>query len=165
VRITTTRWVVAVAALSVLSLAGCRQAPTSETTKVEPATIEKIAGSSFSRITLTERAIERLGIETDGVRQTEIDGKRRKVVSYGAVLYEHTGKAYVYTNTEPRVFVRAPITIERIQELDANDGGVETVPPGKTEEVAILSKGPSAGVPVVTVGGPELFGVEFGIGE
>jgi hypothetical protein len=151
----TIRRVVVVAALSVLSLAGCRQAPTSAA-KVEPATVEKVAGSSFSRITLTERAIERLGIETEGVRQTEIDGKRRKVVSYGSVLYDHTGEAYVYTNTEPRVFVRAAITIERIQELDGDQGN---------EDVAILSKGPSVGVPVVSVGGPELFGVEFGIGH
>ena len=152
----TTRWIVVVAALTVLPLAGCRQASTSEATKVEPATVEKIAGSSFSRITLTQRAIERLGIETEPVRQTEVDGKRRKVVSYGSVLYDHTGEAYVYTNTEPRVFVRAAITIERIQELDGNNGA---------EEVAILSKGPSAGVPIVMVGGPELFGVELGIGK
>jgi hypothetical protein len=156
VRITARLAPVVVAALAVLPLAGCRQASTDTETRVEPATVEKMPGSSFSRITLTERAIERLAIETEAVRQTEIGGKRRKVVSYGAVIYEHTGNAYVYTNTQPRVFVRAPITIERIDELDGDQSA---------ETVAILSKGPSVGVPVVTVGGPELFGAEFGIGH
>jgi hypothetical protein len=76
------------------------------------------------------------------------DGAPRKVVPYAAVLYGVNGETWVYTNPEPLVFVRSPITIDYI------DG-----------DLAILSEGPEAGTAVVTVGAAELFGTETGVSK
>ena len=54
--------VVILSILAVLLLAACGRSD--ESAKVEPALVEAIEGSEFNRVTLTERAAERLGIET-----------------------------------------------------------------------------------------------------
>lgn len=76
------------------------------------------------------------------------DGAPRKIVPYAAVLYGVNGETWVYTNPEPLVFVRSPITIDYI------DG-----------DLAVLSEGPEAGTAVVTVGAAELFGTETGVSK
>ncbi|HEX6867287.1 MAG TPA: hypothetical protein VF119_00710, partial [Candidatus Limnocylindrales bacterium] len=57
------------------------------------------------------------------------------------------GATWAYTNPEGLLFVRAPISVERI-----------------VGDLAILSEGPPAGTLVVTVGGAELWGAEHGVG-
>jgi hypothetical protein len=75
-------------------------------------------------------------------------GERRKVIPYRAVLYDATGNTWVYKNPEPLVFIREPIYIDRI-----------------TGDEVVLNDGPPAGTAVVTVGGAELYGTEFGVGK
>ena len=141
-------WVVAALLLVSLTLSACSQATARPVSIAEePSKLEPIEGTELSRVILTERAAERLGIETDQVRQVEIAGEQRTVVPYAAVLYTEDGETWVYTNPEPLVFVRQPITVERIE-----------------GDRAILTDGPLVGTPVVTVGTAELFGVEFGVG-
>jgi hypothetical protein len=72
----------------------------------------------------------------------------RTSVPYAAVLYDATGNTWVYTNTEPLVFIRHPISIETI-----------------VGDEAILSDGPPPGTAVVTVGVAELYGAEVGVGK
>jgi hypothetical protein len=74
-------------------------------------------------------------------------GKMRKIVPYAAVLYDTHGETWVYTNPEPLVYVRAPITVEYIE-----------------GDLAVLTDGPPPGTEVVTDGATELFGAESGIG-
>ena len=140
---------------AVLPLAGCKAGAASGAeveAKVKPATIEKIAGTELSRLTLTAKAAARLDIKTEAVadEQKERSGKTalRKVVPYSAVLYDATGTTWVYTSPEPLVFVRQKITIDYIE------GGV-----------AVLSDGPATGVKVVTLGASLLYGTEFEVGE
>jgi hypothetical protein len=76
------------------------------------------------------------------------NGERRKIIPYAAVLYDAKGNTWVYTSPEPLVFIRQPIQIDTI---------------GRDE--AILVDGPSVGTAVVTVGGAELYGTEFGVGK
>ena len=76
------------------------------------------------------------------------DGKKRKIIPYSAVLYDAEGHSWVYTNPEPLVFIRQPIQIDTI-----------------VGDEAILADGPPVGTAVVTVGGAELFGTEFGVGK
>ena len=64
-------------------------------------------------------------------------------VPSSAVFVDPDGVWWVYTNPEPLVFERHEIGLER------EEGGV-----------AYLSSGPPAGATVVTVGVPELYGVE-----
>jgi hypothetical protein len=75
-------------------------------------------------------------------------GMKRKLVPHAAVLYDPKGNTWVYTNPEPLVFVRHPISVDYI------DG-----------DLAVLSDGPPPGAKVVTVGVAELFGTEFEIGK
>jgi hypothetical protein len=76
------------------------------------------------------------------------NGTPRKVVPYAAVLYGVHGETWVYTNPEPLVFVRSPITIDYIE-----------------GDLAILSEGPEVGTAVVTLGAAELFGTETGVSK
>jgi hypothetical protein len=106
-----------------------------------PAAVEQINGTEFNRITLTAEAAKRLDVQTATVRSTG----ERTVIPYAAVLYDPDGRTWTYTSPERLVFVRKDISVDRI------DG-----------DSAILAKGPSAGTAVVTVGGDELWGVEYG---
>ena len=143
------RWMVAVLIIAAaLSLASCAAQATESVTGSPPARVERIAGTDFSRVILTAQAAKRLDIQTAPIQDAQVQGKPRKVVPYAAVFYDLNGKTWVYTNPDPLTFVRANITV------DAIDG-----------ERAVLSEGPSSGTEVVTVGAPELYGTEFGVGQ
>lgn len=142
----TTRWILAMVVL-VTPLAACSPAPAGAGEREAAVTVEKIEGSDLSRLTLSERAAARLGVATAPVAEQQVGGQGRQVVPYSAVMYDKAGATWAYTNTEGRTFVRAPITVDRIQ-----------------GDVAILSDGPAVGTLVVTVGAAELWGVETGVG-
>jgi hypothetical protein len=64
------RWLVLALIVACLPLAACAKKPAAST-KSQPAKIEKIPGTDFSRVTLTAKAAERLGIETALVREAK----------------------------------------------------------------------------------------------
>jgi hypothetical protein len=142
------RWTAGLVVVAGLALAAC-QPKVAAPAKVKPATVERVEGSDLARVRLTERAAQRLDIQTSGVREvaTARSG-RRMVVPYAAVLYDARGDTWVYTNPEALVYVRSAIRVDYI------DG-----------DQAVLSGGPPVGTQVVTVGGQELFGAEFEIGH
>ncbi len=117
--------------------------------KVSASKLEKIEGSEYSRVTLTEKAVERLGIETAPVREVSLarngvgEPALRKVIPYSAVMYTTKGAAYVYINPQPLTFVRAPITVDYIE-----------------GDLMVVSDGPQVNTAVVTVGSAELYGTE-----
>lgn len=113
-------------------------------TEEPPVLVEPIAGTEIQRLTLSESAAERLNVQTATV---ELAGDGR-VVPSAAVIIDTTGTYWVYTNPEPLVFVR--------QEIDpVHEEGLE----------AFFENGPESGTSVVTIGVPELYGAEFGIGK
>lgn len=132
---------------AVLVLAACSGTTAAEPPSLPPLTVEKGEGDAPSRLTLSPRAAERLGIETVAVAEAQVDGATRTVVPYAAVIYDATGATWAYTNPEDLVFVRAPLTVERI------DG-----------DRVVLESGPPPGTLVVTVGAPEFWGAENGVG-
>src|SRR5262245_44200204 len=71
-----------------------------------PAKVEHLDGANPTRVTLTEEAAKRLDIQTAPAQDN--------AVPYAAVLYDTEGKTWVYTNPEPFVFVRSPVTIDHI---------------------------------------------------
>ncbi len=111
-----------------------------------PAVLEPLEGTSLVRVRLTERAAERIDLQTAPVRVAPgaDAGTGQTVVPYASVLYDTDGQTWVYTSPEPLVFVRAPIEVERI------DGAL-----------AFLSDGPRVGTNVVSVGAALLLGTEF----
>ncbi|MFF2244031.1 hypothetical protein ACFVTM_07580 [Arthrobacter sp. NPDC058130] len=129
-----------------LGVAGCAQAPEAAPSEGEPAAIAEVPGTDLHRLTLTEHAVERVGIVTAVIATDPQTGKL--TVPYGAILYDSSGKAWVYANPEPRVYVRQSITVERIN-----------------GDVAVLTDGPRAGTVVVTTGAEELLGTEFDTAE
>jgi len=142
-----TRWMMLVLIMAALPLAGCARKAAGATTE-KPAVVEEIAGSEFKRVTLTEKAAQRLDIQTAPVREEQVDGARRWVVPYAAVIYGLHGETWAYTNPERLVFVRHTLDVERIE-----------------GDLAILLAGPPVGTAVVTVGGAELFGAETGVSK
>ena len=135
--------------LGVVALAvwlGTRESGAGSEAAAEPAVVEPIEGSELMRVRLTERAAERLDVQTVAVRVSGTDRAGGKVVPYSALLYDTNGATWVFTAPEPLVFVRAPVQVDRI------DG-----------TRALLSAGPPTGAPVVTVGAAELYGAELGV--
>lgn len=144
------RWIVAVLLVTGLALPACTRASTEEPSGADPASVEPIEGSDVSRVILSSDAARRLDVQTAPV--AEFRGRHgdapRLVMPYDAVLYDPSGDTWAYTSTEPLAFVRAPVTVDRIDGSDA-----------------ILSAGPPAGTEVVIVGASELLGVEYEVGE
>jgi len=131
------RWAAwAAAAVAVLALAGCA-ATAGETMPEQPAVVERIPGSEVSKLTLTRDAVDRLGIRTEPLGAT---------IPLSAVFYDKHGKTWTFTNPEPRVYLRQPVTIGSV-----------------AGQAATLQSGPPLGTAVVTVGGAELLGTEYGV--
>jgi hypothetical protein len=142
----------AAAIVAALALAGCGKASTFDNEAAGdagPSRLEPVKGSDLPRVVLTAQAARRIGIETVPVRTGAArDVRHPAVIPYAAVVYDAEGHAFAYTSTRRLTFARVPIRVVR------TDG-----------PVAILSKGPKAGTPVVTVGAQELLGVEYGVEE
>ncbi|HSS68661.1 MAG TPA: hypothetical protein VLK34_08920, partial [Nocardioidaceae bacterium] len=83
----------------------------------EPASVEAVEGTSVNRITLTDRAAERLGIETAEVApaptSTGEGASAQTTIPFSAVIYDARGRGWTYTSPEPLVFVRARIVVDR----------------------------------------------------
>ena len=132
-----------------LALAGCAASSEAAAKKIEPAKVEPLEGSTLNRLVLTPKAVERIGVKTEPVRDLATPGGApQKTVPYAALIYDTKGETLIYTQTEPTTFVRHPVTVDRIEGPNV-----------------FLLDGPEPGTAVVTVGGSELFGIEFGIGK
>jgi hypothetical protein len=144
------RWIAVLGLLiAIPQLSACTQTSAeAESGGAEPAKIEHVEGSEVSRLTLDPKAVERLGIKTAPLSETTVAGKKRKVVPYGAVLYDAEGKTSVYVSSAPNTYVREPITVDYIE-----------------GDRAVLVAGPAAGTAIVTVGAAELYGTETGVGH
>jgi hypothetical protein len=134
--------------VSLLPLAACSQHDSHAAHKEHPAQVDKIEGSELSRVTLTEKAAERIGLETAPVREQELDGSLRKVVPYSSLIYDAKGRTWIYTSPQPRTFVRQQVEVDRI------DGAS-----------VFLADGPAAGTQIASVGVAEIYGAETGVGH
>jgi hypothetical protein len=138
------RRMVVVLVLTCLLLAACGQAPADTATEENhPITIENLTGAEPTRETLTEDAAKRLDLQTAEVRAAEVNGAKRAVIPYAAIIYDTEGATWVYLKSEPLTFVRHPITVDDIK-----------------GDQAFLSDALPAGSAVVTVGVAELYGAE-----
>jgi predicted component of type VI protein secretion system len=110
-----------------------------------PAKVEKNATTGIAKLTLTENGIKRIDVKTETVAAgtgTDV------LLPYGALMYDASGKTWVYSNPAPRVYERQAVTVSKVE------AGVVTA-----------SAGPAVGTAVVTVGAAELFGAEFNTGK
>ena len=139
------RFVFAALFAAVLMFSGTNmvRADTTEPAADEPAHSVPIAGTEVSKITLTQHAASRIDVQT---KQLEQEALGRLVAPYASVLYDLNGKAWVFTSPQPLTYVRESVVIDLIRGDDA-----------------YLKEGPPAGTQVVTVGVPELYGIELGV--
>jgi hypothetical protein len=124
-----------------LYLTACREKPERQT-GVEPPVIEQPGDSILYRVRLTPKAIENYRIKTAPVREVAArsGGERlQKAVPGAAVIYGPEGNTWIFANPESMLFIREPITVERI------DG-----------DLALLSQGPPPGTEVVIAGAEKL---------
>jgi multidrug efflux pump subunit AcrA (membrane-fusion protein) len=113
--------------------------------KSPPARVEATLDAKIKKVTLTPKAAERLGIQIDEVR---VDPSGRRIVPYASVLYDLTGKTWVYISSDPLTFFRGAVEIDTI----------------KGDNV-YLSDGPPTGTKVLAAGVPQVFGTEVRVGH
>jgi len=134
---------------AVLALLACATALTGCTgggsgaadTAPNPATTVSIPGTDVKKLVLTADAVQRVGITTQPVAASGAQTQ----VPISAVYYDNAGATWVYTNPEPLTYVRVKVTLASVN-----------------GDTAVLSGGPPVGTQVVTIGEPELYGVEYG---
>ena len=139
--------VLMLAAFTACLAAPCASALAAETAvkKIMPARVEATSDAKIMKVTLTPKAAERLGIVIDEVRA---DPSGRRIVPYASVLYDLTGKTWVYISADPLTFVRGAVVIDTI----------------KGDNV-YLTDGPPAGTKVLAAGVPQVFGTEVKVGH
>ena len=140
------RWLPALFLLAGIMLSGCAAAAEA-VEEDNPAHVEPIDGTDRSKVILTEEGAGRVGIRTEPVG-VSAGGTRglQSVIPLAAVLYDKDGKTWTYTNPSSLTFVPVQLVIDRIK-----------------GDAAILASGPPPGTKVVTVGGAELLGAEYGV--
>jgi hypothetical protein len=132
---------VGIALIAGLSLSACKEVETETATGYEPAHLEEVS-EDLKKVTLTQEGADRTGLKTEKVRESGGD----KVVPYAALIYDPEGKTYVYTAPKPLTYLREEVKVDRI-----------------AGNRVLVSKGPSAGTEVVTVGAAEVYGTELEI--
>jgi hypothetical protein len=138
-------WVIVILAMAILQFWGCQKHEAHHTE--HPSEVEEIEGSEFSRVVLTEKAIERIDLQTSVVSEIR-NSEPRLIVPYSSIIYGPEGQTWLYTSPEPRTFVRYTIDIDYI-----------------VGDQVFLKVGPPVGTTVVTVGVAELYGTEFKVGH
>lgn len=121
-----------------------------ETKEMEPAHVEPVRGTDLHRVTLTEKAIERIDLGTQKVREQKVSrsDSPRRVIPYSALIYDPKGETWVYVSPEPRTFIRHKVDIDYIE-----------------GDIAVLNEGPAVDTVVASVGVAELYGTEFHVGH
>jgi hypothetical protein len=141
-------WLLLGLIVAIVPLSACSEHDSHATHAEHPAQVEAIDGSELSRVTLTEKAIERIALETTAVRDERLGGTQHKVVPYSSLIYDPQGRTWVYTSPKARTFVRAQVDVYRIE-----------------GDRVFLRDGPPVGTVVASVGVAELYGSESGVGH
>lgn len=135
---------------SVLLVTGCKRDKIEE--KHHPAKLEETDQKGIMRVILEPKAVERIGLQTAQITEQSVmvggKSEMRKIVPYGAIMYDTKGETWTFTNPQPLTYVRHKVVVENIE-----------------GDRVTLSDGPAAGTVVVTVGATELMGAEHKYGH
>lgn len=160
------RPVAGIALLVGLAAAGCGS--TSSPSIPASGVLVNATSKSPGQIILTQLGAERIGLQTSRahavpvpptiVRTNVVSGRKNMItipapkpastvtVPYSSVIYDPSGKTYVFTKIRPLTYVEVPITVDHI-----------------SGNSAYLKTGPKPGARVVSVGAEELYGVQTGV--
>lgn len=140
------RFAVVVLMGAVLALTGCRNDKLAEA--YHPAKLDSTDVKGIMKVTLDARAAERIGLETGEVTEQQVGSATRRVLPYGALMYDAKGNTWTFTEVGPLAYVRQQVQVADIE-----------------GDRVILSEGPAAGTVVVTVGAALLMGAEHKYGH
>jgi hypothetical protein len=134
------------ALVAAFSLSACKEIEEESAEGYQPSKLEAVKGAEddLQRITFTKEGADRVALKTDEVRRAG----GRKVIPYEALIYNDEAKTFVYTSPKPREFLRAAVTVDRIE-----------------GNRVLLSEGPPAGTKIVTTGVTEVYGTDIGMAE
>lgn len=134
----------AIAALLLLAAVGLSACGNSASPAIHPsARLERVAGSSATRIVLSALGAQRIGIQTASVRSAT---GSQVIVPYSSIVYGAGGSTYTFTNPSPLVYMEVLVKVDHF-----------------AGSSAYLRTGPPVGARVVTVGAEELLGVQTGV--
>jgi hypothetical protein len=155
-----------IALLLSLAVAGCGS--TSSPSIPASGALVNATSKSPGQIILTRLGADRIGLQTSRahavpvpppiVRTKVVAGVRHVItipapkpastvtVPYSSVIYDPSGKTYLFTNVRPLTYVEVPITVDHI-----------------SGSSVYLKTGPKPGARVVSVGAEELYGVQTGV--
>ena len=128
--------------LAGLAVSACSEVEEGSSDGYEPATLGPIDGAEVKRVTFTAEGARRTGLQTATVRPS---GKHKRV-PYASLIYDGTGRAYVYTNPDPLTFIRAEVNVASV-----------------ARDQVLLREGPPTGSLVVTAGAAQVYGTELEI--
>ena len=133
-----------------LALTSCKSDQVAE--KYHPAKLDSTEVKGIMRVTLDQRAAERIGLQTTEIAEEKVTIKgasvTRSVIPYGALMYDTKGNTWTFVSAGPLSFVRKAVVVEDI-----------------VADRVILSDGPPVGTVVVNVGASELLGAEHKYGH
>lgn len=144
----TTQWGMIILILASLIQSACSAASTPAVASEKPSITEKVDGSEFNRVILTERAAQRIEVRTSKVREEQVKGAKKLVVPYASIIYGLHGETWVYVSPAPLTFQRVPIIVDYIE-----------------GDNAYLNEGPAVGTDVADVAVAELYGADTGVGK
>lgn len=144
-RRTSTALLTGLAGLAVAGLVGCGDDAAYE--KVEPYELTPIA-DGVNQVVLTPEASDRLVMQTAAITEEGLNGTARLTVPYASLIYDTSGGTWVYTHPAPLTYVRAPVSVDRIE-----------------GDRVYLTDGPPPGTEVAVTSVAELYGTDTGVGK
>lgn len=115
--------------------------------KVEPYELTA-TDEGVNRVALTQRASDRLMLETVPVATAEVDGRELFTVPYAALIYDTGGGTWVYLQNDSLTYSRVQVQVDHIE-----------------GETVFLTEAPEVGAEVAVTSVAELYGADTGVGK
>lgn len=142
-----TLWMIVGLLIASLALSACGGGSSATAAAAEkPYKLDKMDGSNFNLVTLTQKTAQRLVLETGKVTEEQIAGAKRLVVPYSSLIYGLHGENWVYVSPQPLSFHRAEVNVDYIE-----------------GDNVILVDGPAVGTEIATSAVAQLYGVDTGV--
>jgi hypothetical protein len=128
------RWMAAALIIAGFHLLACSEKEDTRSEELHPATVEKVANSEFSRVKLSPKAAERLGVQTEEVREVLVTRKRRP---WGEVMASPLARS----DNGGAVWVRVPLIEGDLKQIDLGQQA-RVLPPSGGDTAAGLTARP-----------------------
>jgi hypothetical protein len=126
------RWMVIALIIASVHLSACSEED-SRNQNHHPATVEKIANSQFSRVKLSAKAAERLGVQTEEVREVLVTRKRRP---WGEIMASPAAES----GNGGAVWVRVPLRESDLKQVEPGQPARVLAPSGDNTTAGLTAR-------------------------